>query len=129
MLDGRRATPRVLRFLGTTIVNLVNNRIKAAVKLRRRMAPPPKPELEIDPLDELAATVTGALTEAARGEIGGRLDACLAALPEKDRDVLACRYFLELGEEETATVLGVRRGTVKSRTSRALERLRSEMER
>lgn len=50
-------------------------------------------------------------------------------LPEKDRDVLACRYFLELGEEETATVLGVRRGTVKSRTSRALERLRSEMER
>ncbi len=49
-------------------------------------------------------------------------------LSQKDRDVLACRYFLELGEEETATVLGVRRGTVKSRTARALERLRLEME-
>jgi RNA polymerase sigma factor (sigma-70 family) len=45
-------------------------------------------------------------------------------LDERDRDVLTCRYFLELSEEETAHVLGVRRGTVKSRTSRALDRLR-----
>ena len=49
-------------------------------------------------------------------------------LDERDRDVLACRYFLELSEEETAEVLGVRRGTVKSRTARALERLRLEVE-
>jgi RNA polymerase sigma factor (sigma-70 family) len=48
-------------------------------------------------------------------------------LDERDRDVLACRYFLELGEVETAQVLGVRRGTVKSRTARALERLRAEV--
>ena len=50
------------------------------------------------------------------------------ALDERDRDVLACRYFLELSEDETAQVLGVRRGTVKSRTARALARLRSEVE-
>lgn len=49
-------------------------------------------------------------------------------LDERDRDVLACRYFLELSEQETAEVLGVRRGTVKSRTARALERLRAEVE-
>ena len=48
-------------------------------------------------------------------------------LDERDRDVLACRYFLELSEEETAEVLGVRHGTVKSRTARALERLRAEV--
>jgi RNA polymerase sigma factor (sigma-70 family) len=48
-------------------------------------------------------------------------------LDEKDRDVLACRYFLELSEQETAEVLGVRHGTVKSRTARALERLRAEV--
>ena len=35
------------------------------------------------------------------------------------------RFLLGLGEEETAAVLGVRRGTVKSRTSRALDRLRN----
>jgi RNA polymerase sigma factor (sigma-70 family) len=49
-------------------------------------------------------------------------------LSERDRAVVTCRYFLELSEEETAEVLGVRRGTVKSRTARALERLRAEVE-
>jgi len=49
-------------------------------------------------------------------------------LDERDRDVLACRYFLDLSERETAEVLGVRHGTVKSRTARALERLRAEVE-
>jgi RNA polymerase sigma-70 factor (ECF subfamily) len=48
-------------------------------------------------------------------------------LDERDRDVLACRYFLQLSERETAEVLGVRQGTVKSRTARALERLRAEV--
>lgn len=48
----------------------------------------------------------------------------LEQLDDRDRDVLTCRYFLELSEEETATALGVRRGTVKSRTARALARLR-----
>ncbi len=59
-----------------------------------------------------------------------RRDALLDAvnrLDERDREVLACRYFLELSEEETARVLDVRRGTVKSRTARALDRLRTEV--
>ena len=56
----------------------------------------------------------------------GRLRDALAALPERDRSVIACRFVLDLGEEETAAVLGIARGTVKSRTARALDRLRSE---
>jgi RNA polymerase sigma factor (sigma-70 family) len=54
--------------------------------------------------------------------------AAVSRLDERDRDVLTCRYFLELSEEETAVVLDVRRGTVKSRTARALARLREEVE-
>src|ERR671934_86216 len=56
-----------------------------------------------------------------------RRDALLAAvndLPEDQREVIALRYFAELSEEETATALELPRGTVKSRTARALERLR-----
>jgi RNA polymerase sigma factor (sigma-70 family) len=53
-----------------------------------------------------------------------RLLAELAALPEQARLVLACRFLLELSEAETATALGVRPGTVKSRTARALLLLR-----
>ena len=49
----------------------------------------------------------------------------IGSLRDDDRMVIACRYFLELSEAETATVLGCARGTVKSRLSRALERLRN----
>jgi RNA polymerase sigma factor (sigma-70 family) len=52
----------------------------------------------------------------------------LERLRSEDRDVISCRYLLELTEEETAATLGLRRGTVKSRTSRALARLRAQLE-
>jgi RNA polymerase sigma factor (sigma-70 family) len=45
-------------------------------------------------------------------------------LSEKDRVVIAYRYFLEMSEEEMAESLGWARGTVKSRLSRAVRRLR-----
>ena len=54
--------------------------------------------------------------------------AAVEAMPENDRLVLACRYFLDLDERETAAALGCARGTVKSRLSRARERLRRELE-
>jgi RNA polymerase sigma-70 factor (ECF subfamily) len=54
------------------------------------------------------------------------LDA-VEALREDDRLVISCRYFLELTEEETAAALGIARGTVKSRLSRALDRLRAQI--
>jgi RNA polymerase sigma-70 factor (ECF subfamily) len=49
-------------------------------------------------------------------------------LRDEEREVVACRYFLELSEEETAQTLGLRKGTVKSRLSRALGRLREQLE-
>jgi RNA polymerase sigma factor (sigma-70 family) len=49
-------------------------------------------------------------------------------LRAEDRQVIACRYFLDLSEAETAAALGVRPGTVKSRLSRALGRLRTTLE-
>jgi RNA polymerase sigma-70 factor (ECF subfamily) len=54
------------------------------------------------------------------------LDA-ISRLKTDDRLVLGCRYLLELSEAETAAALGVPAGTVKSRTSRALTRLREEV--
>jgi RNA polymerase sigma-70 factor (ECF subfamily) len=51
----------------------------------------------------------------------------VAALPDRHRDVVACRYLLGLSEAETAAVLGLARGTVKSRGSRALARLRTDL--
>ncbi len=53
--------------------------------------------------------------------------AALEGLAAPHRMVIACRYFLELSEAETAAALGCRRGTVKSRLSRALKQLGLEM--
>jgi len=52
----------------------------------------------------------------------------LRELPEKDRQVVTCRYLLDLSEAETAQTLGWARGTVKSRLSRALAKLRPILE-
>jgi RNA polymerase sigma factor (sigma-70 family) len=53
--------------------------------------------------------------------------AAVSRLREEDQLAIAARYFVGLSEAETAGVLGWRRGTVKSRLSRALGRLRAEM--
>jgi RNA polymerase sigma-70 factor (sigma-E family) len=48
----------------------------------------------------------------------------LAGLTAKQRAVLVLRYFDDLSERDTAEILGVSVGTVKSQTSAALTRLR-----
>ena len=53
--------------------------------------------------------------------------AALAQLPERDRLVLAYRYYFELSEAEMAAALDCRPGTVKSRLARASARLREEL--
>ena len=57
-------------------------------------------------------------------ETRAELLAALRTLSDDDREVLGARFFLDLSEAETADALGIARGTVKSRTSRALARLR-----
>ena len=78
--------------------------------------------------DAGAAGADDPLAQAIAGERRGDLLAALAALAPRDREVLALRYLLDMSEGEMAVALGCRRGTVKSRLSRALGRLREELE-
>jgi RNA polymerase sigma-70 factor (ECF subfamily) len=73
-----------------------------------------------------AAPSSESLALAADRDAG--LRSAVARLGGTDREVLWLRYFAELSEAETAAALGCRPGTVKSRTSRALARLRRELE-
>lgn len=67
-------------------------------------------------------------SEALAAEERARLAAAVGRLREDDQLVIAARYFLGLSEAEAASALGVRPGTVKSRLSRALGRLRAQLE-
>lgn len=53
--------------------------------------------------------------------------AAVRSLRTAERDVVVCRWLLGLSEAETATALGIPTGTAKSRASRALARLRTEL--
>ena len=57
-----------------------------------------------------------------------RLLTAVERLRDDDRDVLACRYFLELSEEETAAALRVARGTVSRERTERSARLREEFD-
>lgn len=51
----------------------------------------------------------------------------LARLPVRFRAVVVCRYYLDWSIDDTAQALGISPGTVKSRLSRALKRLATEL--
>src|ERR1035437_5145097 len=65
---------------------------------------------------------------AVASEDGARLLGLGNALSDEDRVVITSRYLLELSGGETAATLGIPEGTVKSRLSRALTRLRARVE-
>jgi RNA polymerase sigma-70 factor (ECF subfamily) len=103
------------------VANEARNRRRSA---GRRAALARRAAGEERPIGEAAPSPEAALLA---GERRAALLAAIARLREDDRLVIGCRYLLELSEAETAAALGTRRGTVKSRLSRSLERLRAEL--
>ncbi len=93
----------------------------------RRAAAGRRPTVDLTTVEHLAATDIPASPEhqAMQAERDARLIDALNGLREEDRTVIALRYFLDLTEAEMAAALDCRPGTVKSRLSRALARLRA----
>lgn len=101
------------------LLSIVANETKNAVRAGKRR----RVDGEAGDLPDPAATdPAGSVLSAERRT---ELVDAVRGLPDKQRRVIVCRYFLELDEQETATVLGWPRGTVKSRLHRALRRLRA----
>jgi RNA polymerase sigma-70 factor (sigma-E family) len=63
------------------------------------------------------------------GAVADRLDLvrALQSLPAREREVVVLRHYADLSERAVAEALGVSVGTVKSSSSRGLERLRTIM--
>jgi RNA polymerase sigma factor (sigma-70 family) len=109
--DGAPFRPWLLRI----VANEARNRRRSA---RRRTG-----------LAQRAADVAGLAVELSpehgylAAEERTALFTAINSLRNEDREVIGARFLLDLSEAETAESLGIPRGTVKSRTSRALRRL------
>jgi len=64
---------------------------------------------------------------APRADDSAEIHRAVAALPEDHRTVVALRHFAGLSHEEIARTLEIPAGTVRSRLSRAYERLRPQL--
>jgi RNA polymerase sigma factor (sigma-70 family) len=114
--SGASFRPWIMRI----VANEARNRRRSAgrrVGLALRLA-------EDRPSDDAAPSPEAAVL--AKERRTALLDA-MAGLSDEDRLVLGYRYFLDLGEAEMAEALGIPRGTVKSRLSRAMARLRTQI--
>jgi RNA polymerase sigma-70 factor (ECF subfamily) len=106
---------------GPWLLRIVTNETRNLVRSRRRRA---GLALRLGAAEPAGTAADAPVDEVLAAERRTRLVAAVNALPARERQVLVCRYFLELSEAETAQVLACPLGSVKSRTSRALNRLR-----
>lgn len=110
--EGAAFRPWLLRI----VANETRNAVRARGRRERREQLAAPLDVVLDPADEAVSL-----------ERRGELLAAVRALPEQMRLVVTCRYLLDLDEQETAVVLRLPRGTVKSRLHRALGRLREAL--
>jgi RNA polymerase sigma-70 factor (sigma-E family) len=81
-----------------------------------------------DRRDRAAATDARSVTESAETQVllseeHREVLAAVRRLPGRQREALVLRFYFSLSEEETASAMGISRGTVKSAMSRALAAL------
>jgi RNA polymerase sigma-70 factor, ECF subfamily len=99
-------------YLRRSVVNQTLRRGRRRSVEQRHLPEPPRPSDDVT-------------TQADDREL---LFTTLQRLPADQRAVIVLRFYLDLSEADTAALLHVRPGTVKSRTARAMERLRSALE-
>jgi RNA polymerase sigma-70 factor (ECF subfamily) len=109
--------PWLLAIVGNETRNLHRSRGRRANLVLRAVARQGHEQVADDPAEAVAA-------------IERRQDLLdqLRQLDRREQEVIVCRYLMDLSEAETATTLAMPKGTVKSRTARALAKLRDRCE-
>jgi len=110
-----RERTKALPYLRASVVNGCRSIQRSRSRARRR-------RVEHDP------PVWSAESAALAGEERRAVLAAVAELPERAREVLAFRYYLDLSDGEIAAALGISRSTVSSTASRALAALARTLE-
>lgn len=105
-----RDPDKALAYLRQAVVNQSRSTLRHRMVVARHVARGPDRVLEEEPAEVVDRR--SAVLEAMR------------ALPQRQREVLALRYYLDLSEAEIADTLGISRGAVKSHASRGAAALR-----
>lgn len=113
-LRDRQAAPAYLR---SAVINRCRTRVRDLVRERSRT-----PSQLVDVPEASAEDDAVPRADAAR------LDDVVRGLPRRQREVVVCRYYLDLSIAETAELLGVTVGSVKRHAHRALQALTSRLE-
>jgi RNA polymerase sigma-70 factor (ECF subfamily) len=124
--DEGRAAPRMLAFLGTTVLNITNRRIEESMS-QGAASRPSSLSADDGAFGDLADTVTGAITHAARGEMNRILEEAMERLSPTDREVILLRVVEGLSNQEAAAHIDEPPNTVSQRYRRALAKLREAL--
>lgn len=112
--DRLRDPARLPAYLRSAVLNGARSQVRRRIVRRRHVAaaPDPAPAAEVMAL----AADDREVLEALR------------SLPERQREVLALRYYLDLSEAEIAATLRISAGSVKTHAHRGLAALASRLE-
>jgi RNA polymerase sigma-70 factor (sigma-E family) len=108
LADPRNALP----YVRSAVMNRCRSELRRQARLERRA------DQNHRPLDAESPEQSAVLGEEHRDVL-----AALRRLPERQREALILRYFMDLPEPEIAAAMGISQGTVKSTTSRAIAAL------
>ncbi len=121
--DSLRDPAKATAYLRRSVVNGARSALRHRGVEQRHLATV-GPSLTLGDLDRR----DGPQDEAVARERHHEMLAALAGLPERQREVLVLRYYLDLSEAQIAHALGISAGSVKSHASRGLAALRTRQE-
>lgn len=109
--DSLAQPDRALAYVRSSILNGCRSRLRTRQRAARRDA-------RVAP-----ATIPGADYDVLLDEEHREVLTALRRLPDRQREALVLRFYLEMSPSDVASAMGIGEGTVKSTTSRALAAL------
>jgi RNA polymerase sigma-70 factor (sigma-E family) len=103
---------KALGYVRSATLNGCRSALRTRIRSERRPSPPP-----------VASEAASAENTALLGEEYREVLAALRRLPDRQREALVLKFYLDLSEPQIAASMGISQGTVKSTTSRALAAL------
>lgn len=113
--EGLRDPDSAPAYLRSAVINRCRSRIRDKLRERGR------PMLLVDHAGTSSEEAVLDRTDRSR------VAEAVALLPRRQREVLVCRYYLELSVAETAEILGIGAGSVKQHAHRGIAALTSRL--